>query len=173
MLAEPSDARLIISSRPLTDEIASSSGKTTDEVISSGLAPGKLTLTLTVAGSALGNKSTPNDRKKRCRASPKTRSTSQRTLGVRRRRRQFSLMVLSYPDRSLPNSPGRNQRCQGACSCTGAPSSILVPGGAIARRSPACSPSSTSTRTPCGVSVCWPGLITRSTTWSPLTTNTL
>ena len=65
MLAEPSDARLIISSRPLTDEIASSSGKTTDEVISSGLAPGKLTLTLTVAGSALGNKSTPNDRKEK------------------------------------------------------------------------------------------------------------
>ena len=62
MLADPSLARTIISSIPLTDEIASSRGSTTDETISSGLDPGKSTVTFTVAGSTLGNRSTPRER---------------------------------------------------------------------------------------------------------------
>src|SRR5207244_8107403 len=41
---------------------ASSSGSTADVTISSGLAPGSCTKTLTVAGSALGNRSTPRSR---------------------------------------------------------------------------------------------------------------
>src|SRR5690348_6393654 len=62
MLALPSLARTIISSIPETDEMASSRGSTTEETISSGLDPGRLTVTFTVAGSTLGNKSTPRER---------------------------------------------------------------------------------------------------------------
>ena len=48
-----------ISSMPLTDATVSSSGSTTWETTSSGLAPGSRTRTFTVAGSVFGNKSTP------------------------------------------------------------------------------------------------------------------
>src|SRR5437868_191697 len=47
---------------PLTEEIASSSGRTTPVMTSSGVAPGNCTFTLMVAGSALGNRSTAKPR---------------------------------------------------------------------------------------------------------------
>ena len=59
MLPLPSLIRAEISSMPETPLIACSIGSITDEDISSGLAPGSDRLTLTVAGSALGNRSTP------------------------------------------------------------------------------------------------------------------
>ena len=54
--------RAEISSMPETPLIACSIGSTTDDDISSGLAPGSERLTLTVAGSALGKRSTPRSR---------------------------------------------------------------------------------------------------------------
>ena len=54
--------RAEISSIPDTPLIASSIGSTTDVDISSGLAPGSDRVTLTVAGSAFGNRSTPRPR---------------------------------------------------------------------------------------------------------------
>jgi hypothetical protein len=47
---------------PETPLIACSIGSTTDDEISSGLAPGNDRLTFTVAGSARGNRSTPSSR---------------------------------------------------------------------------------------------------------------
>ena len=58
-LRVPSAMRAEISSIPETPLIASSIGSTTDVDISSGLAPGSDSATLTVAGSAFGNRSTP------------------------------------------------------------------------------------------------------------------
>src|SRR5258708_27532624 len=60
ILAVPSVTRAWIASMPLTEAMASSSGITTCEVTSSGEAPGSSTLTLTVAGSLRGNRSTPS-----------------------------------------------------------------------------------------------------------------
>ena len=61
-VARPSAIRDWISSIPDTPLIASSIGSTTDDDISSGLAPGRSRVTLTVAGSAFGNRSTPRPR---------------------------------------------------------------------------------------------------------------
>src|SRR5262249_60010994 len=64
--AIPSEAYTVISSIPLTDEIASSSGKTTPVIISSGVAPGKFNLTSTVAGAGFWeeiNDETPQKKK--------------------------------------------------------------------------------------------------------------
>ena len=63
MFAVPSDTKARISSMPLTAETASSIGSTIWDTISSGLEPGSCTRTFTVAGSLLGNRSTPNWRK--------------------------------------------------------------------------------------------------------------
>ncbi len=54
IIALPSVMRADISSMPETPLIVCSIGSTTDVVISSGLAPGSDSVTLTVAGSALG-----------------------------------------------------------------------------------------------------------------------
>ena len=51
-----------ISSMPEMLLSASSSGSTTAVAISPGLAPGSCTVTVTVAGSALGKRSTPRSR---------------------------------------------------------------------------------------------------------------
>jgi hypothetical protein len=61
-VARPSAMRALISSMPARPLIASSIGSTTDVVISSALAPGSCSCTLTVAGSALGKRSTPSSR---------------------------------------------------------------------------------------------------------------
>src|SRR3954466_15443786 len=50
---------------PDTPLIASSIGSTTDVDISSGVAPGSESATLTVAGSAFGKRSTPRSRKEK------------------------------------------------------------------------------------------------------------
>src|SRR4029077_3111123 len=55
----------VSSSMPLTLLMDSSSGRTTCEFSSSGVAPGKVTVTLTEAGSALGKRSTPRSRKEK------------------------------------------------------------------------------------------------------------
>ena len=62
MLPLPSLMRAEISSMPDTPLIACSIGSMTDDEISSGLAPGSDSVTLTVAGSARGNRSTPRSR---------------------------------------------------------------------------------------------------------------
>src|SRR5215813_6128134 len=62
MSAKPSDEYTCISSMPFTDEMASSKGSTTPVMTSSGVAPGSCTLTLMVAGSALGKRSTAKPR---------------------------------------------------------------------------------------------------------------
>src|SRR5579884_4181216 len=62
MSARPSLEYTVISSIPLTEEIASSRGSTTPVTTSSGVAPGSCTSTLTVAGSALGKRSTARPR---------------------------------------------------------------------------------------------------------------
>src|SRR5262249_30333340 len=61
----PSLMRADISSMPETPLIASSIGSITDDEISSGLAPGSASATLTVAGSARGKRSTPRSRKEK------------------------------------------------------------------------------------------------------------
>src|SRR5882724_3054336 len=60
--AKPSNDQTLISSMPLTEEMASSSGNTTPVTTSSGVAPGRRTSTFTVAGSALGKRSTARPR---------------------------------------------------------------------------------------------------------------
>ena len=66
MLALPSVMRPdVISSMPETLLSASSIGSTTELAISPGLAPGSRSATLTVAGSALGKRSTPRTRKEK------------------------------------------------------------------------------------------------------------
>ena len=60
--ALPSVIRAEISSMPATPLSVSSIGSTTDVAISSGLVPGSDNETLTVAGSALGNRSIPRSR---------------------------------------------------------------------------------------------------------------
>src|SRR5258708_35727456 len=62
MSAKPSKDQTLISSMPLTEEMASSSGKTTPVTTSSGVAPGRRTSTFTVAGWALGKKSNARPR---------------------------------------------------------------------------------------------------------------
>src|SRR5215475_13472890 len=62
MLANPSDEYTCSSSMPFTDEMASSKGSTTPVITSSGVAPGSCTLTLMVAGSAFGKRSTAKPR---------------------------------------------------------------------------------------------------------------
>src|SRR2546425_13271708 len=56
--AKPSKDQTLISSMPLTEDMASSSGKTTPVTTSSGVAPGSRTSTFTVAGWALGERGT-------------------------------------------------------------------------------------------------------------------
>src|SRR5258708_9034625 len=65
MSAKPSKDQTLISSMPLTEEMASSSGKTTPVTTSSGVAPGRRTSTFTVAGSALGKKTTARPREEK------------------------------------------------------------------------------------------------------------
>src|ERR1700694_3718034 len=66
---------------------ASSSGSTADETISSGLAPGSLIETLTVAGSAFGNRSTPRSRNEKI---PSTTSDMTSIVAKTGRRTQSS-----------------------------------------------------------------------------------
>ena len=65
IVALPSVMRADISSMPETPLSVSSIGSTTDVVISSGLVPGSVRETLTVAGSALGNRSMPRSLKEK------------------------------------------------------------------------------------------------------------
>src|SRR5262245_537566 len=87
MLARPSLMRAEISSIPETPLIACSIGSTTDEEISSGLAPGSDNETFTVAGSARGNRSTPRSRKEKI---PRTTSDMTSIVAKTGRRTQSS-----------------------------------------------------------------------------------
>src|SRR5260370_2879375 len=62
MSAKPSKDQTLISSMPLTEEMASSSGKTTPVTTSSGVAPGRRTSTFTVAVAAFGKRYTARPR---------------------------------------------------------------------------------------------------------------
>ena len=62
MRARPACTWEVTSSMPLMVDSASSKGRTTWVVISSGVAPGRDTAMLTVAGSARGKRSTPRSR---------------------------------------------------------------------------------------------------------------
>src|SRR2546422_810152 len=77
---------------------ASSSGSTADVTISSGLAPGSCTKTLTVAGSALGNRSTPRSRNEKM---PSTTSDITSIVAKTGRRTHSSESDIAAPLRSL------------------------------------------------------------------------
>ncbi len=87
MLPRPSLMRAEISSMPETPLMASSIGSTTDDEISSGLAPGSDRDTLTVAGSALGKRSTPSPRNEK---TPSTTSDMTSIVAKTGRRTQSS-----------------------------------------------------------------------------------
>jgi hypothetical protein len=97
MRALPSIIMISNSSKPLTLLNCSSMGRMTWLVISSGLAPGNQTRTLTMGGSALGKRSTPRSRNE------KTPSTTRNNISIvvnTGRRTQTSANVIvffSYP----------------------------------------------------------------------------
>ena len=93
MLALPSLMRAEISSMPETPLIACSIGSTTDDDISSGLAPGSDSVTLTVAGSARGKRSTPRSRNEKM---PSTTSDITSIVAKTGRRTQSS-ESMRYP----------------------------------------------------------------------------
>ncbi len=82
---------------PLTLLMASSSGRTTCEFSSSGVAPGKLTITLTEAGSALGKRSTPRSRNE------KIPSTTRKLISIAAKTGRFT--QISGSDISLYLGP--------------------------------------------------------------------
>ena len=89
---------------PETPLIASSIGSTTDVDISSGLAPGSDSATLTVAGSAFGNRSTPRSRNEKM---PSTTSDITSIVAKTGRRTQSSdsmavLLLVGYDCLSRP-----------------------------------------------------------------------
>ena len=71
MRAVPACTCELTSSMPLIVESASSRGRTTCVVISSGVEPGSLMLMLTVAGSARGKRSTPRSRNEKIPSTPR------------------------------------------------------------------------------------------------------
>ena len=156
MFAVPSVMRPDVSSSiPETLLSASSTGSTTELAISSGLAPGRLRDTLTVAGSAFGNKSTPSVRKEN---TPSTTSDITSIVANTGRRTQSSASIEKSP---LSYSPfgATLTRCPSASwstsvSATGSPAFTPV---RISTRSPrrsptfssraaSCPPSTTNTR---------------------------
>ena len=94
MLPLPSLMRAEISSMPETPLIASSIGSMTDDDISSGLAPGSDSATLTVAGSARGNRSTPRSRNEKI---PSTTSDITSIVAKTGRRTQSSDSIGATP----------------------------------------------------------------------------
>ena len=78
---------------------ASSIGSTTEVAISSGLAPGRLNETLTVAGSALGKRSTPSVWKEKI---PSTTSDITSIVAKTGRRTQSSDSIGRSPWRYSP-----------------------------------------------------------------------
>src|SRR2546429_3065957 len=98
--AKPSNDQTLISSMPLTEEMASSSGKTTPVTTSSGVAPGRRTSTFTVAGSAFGKKSTarPGEGKK--------------PQGTRNKSEEHTGVLQSRPQPVFPLSPGKKKYTQ-------------------------------------------------------------
>src|SRR3954462_1986132 len=96
----PSLIRAEISSIPETPLIASSIGSITEDEISSGLAPGSDSETLTVAGSARGNRSTPRSRNEKM---PSTTSDITSIVAKTGRRTQSSESMLFG---LLPRLPG-------------------------------------------------------------------
>src|SRR6266851_9585969 len=92
--ALPSVIRAEISSMPATPLSVSSIGSTTDVAISSGLVPGSDSETLTVAGSALGNRSTPRSRNEKI---PSTTSDITSIVANTGRRTQISDNISESP----------------------------------------------------------------------------
>ena len=128
--ALPSVAMDVISSSPLMVDNASSRGSTTWVVISSGVAPGSRTLTLTVAGSARGKRSTPSSRNE------KTPSTTRKVMSITAktpRLTQSSARVMAGPY---------------SAAVTRAPSRRSSPSSGTATSSPSLSPSTISASSP-------------------------
>ena len=98
MRALPTPRRDSIWSTPATPASACSSGSAIEELISSGLAPGRRTLTETVAGSAFGSRSTLRSRKEN---RPVTTSAMIRTVVNAGRRTQNSANFIG----ALPRGP--------------------------------------------------------------------
>src|SRR5262245_17649668 len=93
MRAAPSITMISSSSKPLTLLNCSSTGRITWLVISSGLAPGNRTRTLTMGGSAFGKRSTPRSRNE------KTPSTTRNSISIvvnTGRRTQTSANVIVF-----------------------------------------------------------------------------
>ena len=146
-----------ISSMPEMLLSASSSGSTTAVAISDGLAPGSCTLTVTVAGSAWGKRSTPRSRNEKM---PITTSDMTSIVAKTGRRTLSS-------ERDTWHSAGWIGYLRAGWLVTCAPSAS-VSTSAAAIVSPAVTPPTTSTRSPTRS----PILISVARTWSPLTTKT-
>jgi hypothetical protein len=95
ILVVPSVVMADSSSRPDSVESASSIGITTWVVTSSGVAPGSRTLMLTVAGSALGNRSTPRSRNENTPSV--TRKLTSITANTGRRTQSSARLTRSAP----------------------------------------------------------------------------
>ena len=128
MRVEPSVVWACSSSSPESVERASSIGITTWVVTSSGVAPGRRMLMLTVAGSALGKRSTPRSRKE------KTPSVTRKAMSITAktgRRTQSSARLMAY-----------------WAASTGAPSTGSCPSRGTAIRWRSFRPSTISTSSP-------------------------
>ncbi len=128
MRVAPSVVMAESSSRPLSVDRDSSIGITTWVVTSSGVAPGRRIAMLTVAGSALGKRSTPRSRKEKIpRVTRKLTSITAKTG----RRTQSSARLMGY-----------------RAASTGAPSAGSCPSRGTAMRWPSLRPSTISTSSP-------------------------
>src|SRR6478672_9450859 len=99
-LALPSLMRAWISSMPETPLIACSIGSMTDDDISSGLAPGSDSVTLTVAGSARGKRSTPRSRNEKMPSTTRDITSMVANTG---RRTQSSDNMSFHPSQLAPS----------------------------------------------------------------------
>ena len=91
IVALPSFMRADTSSMPAMPLSVSSIGSTTDVAISSGLVPGSESETLTVAGSAFGNRSTPRSRNEKI---PRTTSDMTSIVAKTGRRTHSSASIV-------------------------------------------------------------------------------
>src|SRR5436309_2235443 len=91
---------------------ASSIGSTTDVAISSGLAPGSCSETLTVAGSALGNRSTPRSRNEKI---PSTTSDMTSIVAKTGRRTQSSESINKRCARLKPSRDAVGRAARRTC----------------------------------------------------------
>src|SRR5438552_1323705 len=109
---------------PLTEEMASSSGKTTPVTTSSGVAPGSRTSTFTVAGSALGKRWTASPRKEN------TPSVTRKAISITVKTGYFTQVSASFIALSLQRRT-RVIFTSGLLRCRRGPLSLFSHDGAL------------------------------------------